>query len=581
MLAAEATDSNRPEGMASPFVGLFQADDISDERILHFVLRGIIRTTSGLAYAASFVPQVGPTQGEKTDIAHRLSVLPEEIRRRITKSLSQIDLSRTSTRVIHTSKIGGFRVTTATISAQYNINLGSVVIIHTKRLSHRTLGLWLNIFEGIIAFRKEARALGHHRLLLELDKRQRETLDQSIGEIVHSAIHPNKTIIFVLDKGDIFRASYMSGIDSSALKDTGLHVGKGRNLLSKAYDTREPQGSGSMAGAGMGGHSSTGLETYADRHGYSSCLISPVHSENRCYCLVVCLFRRANAVSIVEEHIVESMTRLLSDYYRLWYRNHEVERSYAQADEVLRQVRDLLLIVDVLHDAAEDLVTARGNIGMLDPKTDSERETLRTTKAILNSLITATNHFKSLYRRKGRDVAESMSLIRAPFRPDRVSPASIIADIERKYRNQLSQAKIHLVNGCPKNFGFWGVEQCVKRAVENAVKNSIYQLQLKSHIHREIKIALREESVTRATTDSAGYTQHIIAIEISDNGPGISADLLATVRQRYVSHRGGMGLGVPIMEAACETHGGFLELASQWGKGFHVVLRFREMIGGD
>ena len=68
-------------------------------------------------------------------------------------------------------------------------------------------------------------------------------------------------------------------------------------------------------------------------------------------------------------------------------------------------------------------------------------------------------------------------------------------------------------------------------------------------------------------------------IEVSDDGPGIPADLRARVFDRFVrgegdrSTRSGSGLGLSIVSAVTESHGGRVELGDSAAGGTRFVVR--------
>lgn len=562
-----------------PHIGLARSDALSDEQILRIILRNIVTATRARAYCAIFVPQVGPRQGEPVEIGLGLGALPQAAKEYIDDAIDEFNLAATFEQ-IETIDLNGLYVTSAPISSEYDINLGIVLIVTPRSSARHALRYWLKIFEAIIAFRKEANALGFHGRFFRLDEQQREKLDRAIGRIVHRAIHPHQTMIYVQHDANKFRTSFISQARSHVPQPH--YVSRGDNNLTNAHDRLQlkilnlgPQQAGSVS-------LPTGLESYALHHGYRSCMIVPVYSRRRCYCLIVCLFRRERAISSIEINIVKNMAALLSDYYRLWYRNHEVERNFAESDVILRQVRELLLMVDVLHDAAEDIATARGHLGVLNPKIPSEKETLKTTKNILDNLITATNHLKSFFRRReARDVSKFGIRFSQGFSPDNVDMQKLLSEIKLKYREHLHNNKIELDFKCPRSLRFRGIEMYIRRSIDNAVKNSVFHLAQKSHIRRAIQIGVHlGGSVSDLAEPDERFADRFMVVEVQDNGPGISADLLSSVRERYVSTRGGMGLGIPIMQGACEAHGGSLELSSIWGENFRAVLRYREMDGG-
>lgn len=65
-----------------------------------------------------------------------------------------------------------------------------------------------------------------------------------------------------------------------------------------------------------------------------------------------------------------------------------------------------------------------------------------------------------------------------------------------------------------------------------------------------------------------------LAIEVLDDGPGMSAEVLARcVEPWYSTKSGGSGLGLPTVKRLMEAHGGALELQSAPGRGTRAVLR--------
>ena len=65
-----------------------------------------------------------------------------------------------------------------------------------------------------------------------------------------------------------------------------------------------------------------------------------------------------------------------------------------------------------------------------------------------------------------------------------------------------------------------------------------------------------------------------VTITVSDDGAGMSPDVLAKVREPFFSTKtGGTGLGLPIADRIARAHGGALEIQSAPGVGTVVCVR--------
>ncbi len=81
----------------------------------------------------------------------------------------------------------------------------------------------------------------------------------------------------------------------------------------------------------------------------------------------------------------------------------------------------------------------------------------------------------------------------------------------------------------------------------------------------------------RQITLTAEQAAQTVLISVSDNGPGISAEVLPHIFQRYYSghptrQKIGSGLGLFICRMIIELHGGTIAVSSQMGAGTHYIL---------
>jgi two-component system OmpR family sensor kinase len=92
------------------------------------------------------------------------------------------------------------------------------------------------------------------------------------------------------------------------------------------------------------------------------------------------------------------------------------------------------------------------------------------------------------------------------------------------------------------------------------------------------------DNVTRHTPDSAAVAvrargdEHWIRLSVADTGPGVPAEALARIFDRFYRadrsrHGQGSGLGLAIARATIESHGGEVEAANVAGGGFRVEVK--------
>ncbi len=102
-------------------------------------------------------------------------------------------------------------------------------------------------------------------------------------------------------------------------------------------------------------------------------------------------------------------------------------------------------------------------------------------------------------------------------------------------------------------------KELMQRAVCNLLQNAINFTQVGGTVRFEANLTAEEAS-------------DLILISISDNGPGIAREEQGRIFEKYyrsarTSDVKGTGLGLPIVKAVAEAHGGRVEVESEPGKG--------------
>lgn len=104
----------------------------------------------------------------------------------------------------------------------------------------------------------------------------------------------------------------------------------------------------------------------------------------------------------------------------------------------------------------------------------------------------------------------------------------------------------------------------LRQALENLLANAV------KHSPDGKVVIVTTQLVTRADGEEWA------AITVSDRGPGISADLLPRIFERYVTdaNSSGLGLGLYLTRQIAEAHGGTLTVSSVLGRGTRFELTF-------
>jgi PAS domain S-box-containing protein len=158
-----------------------------------------------------------------------------------------------------------------------------------------------------------------------------------------------------------------------------------------------------------------------------------------------------------------------------------------------------------------------------------------------------------------------------PLKPFPVSLDKLVSECVAEFANRAEAKSISLVVDTEEGLPRLEMDRhLVERALGNLVGNAINYSPGGGRVTVGAKI--REEDGVR-----------VAEIYVSDNGPGIPPEdhALAFEKYRRLKSAGGVkgsGLGLPIVKAVAEAHGGRVELVSEEGKGarFAVLIPYRK-----
>lgn len=205
-------------------------------------------------------------------------------------------------------------------------------------------------------------------------------------------------------------------------------------------------------------------------------------------------------------------------------------------------------ISDAGHELRTPLTIVRGHLELMGDDPDEQQEAIEV----------AIDELDRLSR-----MVDEMSLLAKSERPDFVRPTLVtLTDFTHSLYSKaktLGERDWQLV--AVADGRVWADPQRLTEAVVNLVQNAV------EHTHPGDRIALG--SALEADT---------VRFWVCDAGPGIAPEHQQRIFERFVrigkstSHSTGAGLGLPIVAAIAEAHGGRIELASEPGAGATFTL---------
>jgi two-component system, OmpR family, sensor histidine kinase BaeS len=236
------------------------------------------------------------------------------------------------------------------------------------------------------------------------------------------------------------------------------------------------------------------------------------------------------------------------------------------ADE--RQRRSLL--ADVTHELRTPLTVIAGNIeAILDGVHPADEAHLT---AILDETRVMSRLVEDL-RTLTLSEARSLSLHREPtdlevLCSDVATAFAPAADEAGVVVNAHVDAAVPLVSVDPVR---------IREVLSNLVSNALRYAPRGGRIEIDVRMAGRAEGDRPVAANGAGS----IEIEVRDTGPGIDAELLPHVFERFArgADSSGSGLGLSIARGLVELHGGTIQAAAPGGGGTAITIQLP--VGGD
>jgi PAS domain S-box-containing protein len=266
---------------------------------------------------------------------------------------------------------------------------------------------------------------------------------------------------------------------------------------------------------------------------------------------------RSATVTLIDMTQIVELQRVNEDVSRL---NRELAENMSKLkdaqDELVKRGRmEQLgqLTATVAHELRNPLGAVRTSAFLLDRKVRNTVPGLDTLIDRINKGVTRCDNIITQLL----DFSRNKKLV---FKPGNLDQwlATVVEEEARKLPASLSiQIELGLDN---RDIPFDPAR--LQRAVVNLISNAAEAMV--GTVEQPIPAPTENPTVTVSTY----FLNDHVSLRVSDNGPGMSQDVLARVREPlYTTKSFGTGLGIPAVEQIAVQHGGRLDIDSEVGKG--------------
>ncbi|HBC94980.1 MAG TPA: two-component sensor histidine kinase [Pelotomaculum sp.] len=251
---------------------------------------------------------------------------------------------------------------------------------------------------------------------------------------------------------------------------------------------------------------------------------------------------------------------------------NEMARKLGESERIKSEYEEnrKALVVNISHDLKTPITSLQGYVeAILDKEIPSENKT-KYLKIIHRNVVYVNRLIDDLF------LFSRLDMQKLQFQFENVSVRAFMGDLMEEFRLELEEKQVRLAyadkmeQDWPVRLDRKRMSQAIRNIISNAVKYGPEQgLFIKSELSQQGDLA---------------------CIELSDNGPGIPADKLPHIFDRFyridqerTKDLGSTGLGLAIARELVEAHGGSIAAASEEGRGacFKITLPVAGTWEGD
>jgi len=226
------------------------------------------------------------------------------------------------------------------------------------------------------------------------------------------------------------------------------------------------------------------------------------------------------------------------------------------------------LVSGIAHDFNNMLAAMIGSMYMIKQKLQHEPETLQRVEALEQQSFRAADMIKQLlaFARKGNVDVQSLSF------------TSLMKEVFKLTRLTIPENITLQLDVCDENLEIQGDASLLQQILMNLMNNArdAVAKALEPSIHVDID-AFQADSDFVARHPDGQLKMHYARLRVRDNGCGISQSDTKKVFEPFYTTKEigkGTGLGLAMIDGSVQSHGGFIDIQSEVGKGTLFSLYF-------